>query len=67
MARKMETAPVHTYEGLSVHVTPKPAKTGKGKDRVWIQVRQDQPTKAWRQAEALIYKNGVDILFERSQ
>jgi len=47
-------------EGLEIFVTPLKAKTSKGKDRIWVSVRQKEP-KAWRVSISHSYVNGFDI------
>ena len=61
---KPEGKPVREIEGLKIYVIKKEARTGRGKDRIWISVRQDRPKK-WRVAASLCYVNGVDIRFEK--
>ena len=56
--------PIKIVEGLEIYVTQKKAKTPKGKDRIWVSVRQKRP-KEWRVAASLSYVNAVDIRFER--
>jgi len=56
---------IETVEGLKISVARAPSKTGKGKDRIWVSVRQDEPKK-WRLAASLSYVNAFDVRFERS-
>jgi hypothetical protein len=49
--------------GLTVTVSHHPAKTSKGKERLWIQVRQNNGKK-WKVYESLAYARAVDIAFE---
>jgi hypothetical protein len=56
--------PVHKVQGLEIYVTKQSSKTKRGKDRIWISVRQ--PTgKKWRLAASLCYVNAFDIRFEK--
>lgn len=64
MAKKIPGKPVYTYQGIEIYVNPQPAKTKKGKDRVWIHIRQDD-AKAWQQDEELVYVNSADIRFKK--
>jgi hypothetical protein len=63
MAAKIGGKLVHEYQGLTIYVSPRPAKTARGKDRVWIQIRQSDPKKHWSQDKALVYRNAADICF----
>ena len=56
--------PIKIVDGLEIYVSKKKSKTGRGKDRIWISVRQDKPKK-WRVAASLCYVNAVDIRFEK--
>lgn len=51
--------------GLRVYLRLKKAKTVRGKDRIWINIRQKPGDPKWRQAEVLGYINGADIQFEK--
>ncbi|MGA9060701.1 MAG: hypothetical protein WB341_03445 [Terracidiphilus sp.] len=51
------------YQGLTIYGNLQKAKQS-GKDRLWIQIRQDQ-TKPWRVAASLSYARAVDIQFEK--
>ena len=51
------------YYGLKIFGSLEKAKKF-GKDRVWIQIRQDVP-KEWRIAASLSYVNGADVRFEK--
>lgn len=57
--------PVKIDDGLEIYVTKAPSKTGRGKDRIWISVRQAKP-KRWRLAASLCYVNAFDVRFEKS-
>ena len=53
---------VAEYEGLTVSVLPQPAKRT-GKDRLWVQIRQNGKVKRWRIAASLSYARSADIEF----
>ena len=53
------------YEGLTISVSPHKAK-GIGKDRLWLQIRQNQDVKRWRVSASLSYARSADIQFEKS-
>jgi hypothetical protein len=53
------------YEGLSIYATPKPAKTRRGRNRIWIQIRQHDETKQWNIRESMMYVHGADVQFIR--
>ncbi len=55
--------PTLKIKGLKIWVKHHPAKRN-GKDRIWVQVRQDEP-KEWRMAASLCYVNGFDIRLEK--
>ena len=42
------------YEGLTISVSPQKAKRA-GKDRLWIQIRQNASLKRWRVSASLTY------------
>lgn len=60
---KVSGKPIASVSGLDIYVKSMPAKR-KGKDRIWIQVRQNAP-KSWRIAGSLCYVNAFDIRFEK--
>jgi hypothetical protein len=62
---KVEGQVVGQFQGFSVYATVRKAKTPRGKDRVWFQIRQDEK-KRWRVAESLSYMRAVDVQFERT-
>ena len=62
---KPKGKPIKKIEGLEIYVELKKAKT-KGKDRLWVSVRQDNPKK-WRVASSLCYVNSFDVRFEREE
>ena len=53
---------VGSEHGLTVTVALKPPKTEKGKERLWLQIRQNG-NKKWRVYECLSYARSVDIAF----
>ena len=55
---------IKTVQGLEIYVTQEPAKTERGKDRIWITVNQANPKK-WRVAASLCYAKGFNILFDK--
>jgi hypothetical protein len=57
-------SPIKTVDGLEIYVTEGPSKTGTGKDRIWVSVRQAKPKK-WRVAASLCYVNAFDVRFEK--
>jgi hypothetical protein len=48
--------------GITVTVSHHPAKTAKGKERLWLQIRQNTGKK-WKVYESLAYARSVDIAF----
>ncbi len=61
---KPKGPPITTVDGLEVYVSKEPSKTGRGRDRVWVSVRQETPKK-WRLSASLCYVNAFDIRFEK--
>jgi hypothetical protein len=61
---KPKGVPITTVEGLQIYVRKKPSKTGTGRDRITVSVRQARPKK-WRLAASLCYVNAFDIRFEK--
>ena len=55
---------IWSKQGFNIYLKSKKSKTGKGKDRVWIHIRQTKPKK-YRVAANLSYTQGVDIVFEK--
>lgn len=51
------------YDGLTISVYPQQAKRT-GKDRLWIQIRQNSKIKRWRVSASLSYARSADIQFE---
>ena len=60
---KVSGKPIASVNGLDIYIQSMPAKS-RGKDRLWIQVRQNTP-KDWRIAASLCYVNAFDIRFEK--
>ena len=56
---------ISTVDGLEIYVNKSLSKTGTGKDRIWVSVRQVKPKK-WRVAASLCYVNAFDVRFEKS-
>jgi hypothetical protein len=50
------------YEGLTISVMPHKAKLA-GKNRLWLQIRQNGVVKQWRVAASLSYARSADIQF----
>jgi hypothetical protein len=61
---KPKGPPIKTVKGLRIYVEEQPSKTGTGKDRIWVSVRQSGSNK-WRVAASLSYVNAFDVRFER--
>ncbi len=59
---KVQGQIVAEYEGLTISVLPQKAKRA-GKDRLWIQIRQNGAVKQWRVAASLSYARSADIEF----
>lgn len=59
---KVSGAVVGHAHGITVTVLHEPAKTNKGKDRLWLQIRQNSGKK-WKVYESLAYARSVDIAF----
>jgi hypothetical protein len=55
---------IGTFSGLTIYGNVKKAKTSKGHDRLWIQIRQDDP-KEWRLSTSLSYRRSLDVQFEK--
>ena len=53
------------YEGLTISVSPQKAKKA-GKNRLWLQIRQNGDVKRWRVSASLSYARSADIQFEDS-
>ncbi len=63
MGKKISGELIGEFAGLRIYGLLNKAKK-RGKDRLWIHIRQDDP-KAWRIAASLSYANSIDIRFER--
>jgi len=48
--------------GITVTVNHNPAKTSRGKDRLWLNIRQNKG-KQWKVYQSLSYTHGTDIAF----
>ena len=59
---KVKGQVVAEYEGLTISVLLQKAKRT-GKDRLWVQVRQNSDVKRWRVAASLSYARSADIEF----
>jgi len=57
-------SPIKTVDGLEIYINEQRSKTGTGKDRIWVSVRQ-AGTKKWRVAASLCYVNAFDVRFEK--
>lgn len=55
---------ITTVKGLQIYVKELPSKTGMGRDRITVSVRQAGPKK-WRLAASLCYVNAFDVRFEK--
>ncbi len=55
---------ITTVKGLQIYVKESPSKTGTGRDRIWVSVRQ-AGSKKWRLSASLCYVNAFDIRFEK--
>ena len=54
------------FEGLTITAELHPAKRD-GQNRMWIQIRQNDKAKKWRQSEVLGYRRAIDIEFVEDQ
>lgn len=52
--------------GVKVWIIPKKAKTSRGRDSVWVNIRTDDDDE-WTQAESLAYVHGADIQFRKPE
>ena len=57
--------PIITFDDFKIYVEHQRAKK-KGKDRIWISIRQKEP-KDWRIAASLSYVNSIDVRFEKEK
>jgi hypothetical protein len=53
---------VAEHDGITISVLPQKAKRT-GRDRLWVQIRQNGKTKKWRVASSLSYARSADIEF----
>ena len=60
---KIEAEILAEFQGLTIYGKIQPAKRT-GRDRVWIQIRQNDDVKVYRVAESLSYARCADIQFE---
>ncbi len=65
MGKKISGELIGEFGGLRIYGRISKAKR-KGKDRLWIHIRQDDP-KVWRIAATLSYANSLDIRFEKDE
>lgn len=65
MPSKISGTPIATFNGLKIYAKLQKAKK-KGKDRIWINIRQDDP-KQQRIAPTLSYVNAIDVCFSRAK
>lgn len=61
MASKIRGKPVFVGHGFKIFVGA-PSNPKRGKERIWISIRQDDP-KEWRVYETLSYAKGTDVQF----
>jgi hypothetical protein len=54
-----------TFDGLTISVQTLRAKK-MGRDRLWIQIRQNDRPKRWRVSASLSYARSADIQFEEA-
>jgi hypothetical protein len=64
MPKPKKEAPIKTVEGLQIYIKKRPSKTGIGRDRITVSVRQTG-SKKWRLAASLCYVTAFDIRFEK--
>ncbi len=62
MGSKISGELIGEFNGLRIYGRVSRAKK-RGKDRLWIHIRQDNP-KEWRIGATLSYENSIDIRFE---
>ena len=58
---------VYSFEGIDLYLTEKKSKTGKGKDRVWFTLKQDEGYKKWEQKACLAFGSSVDVQFVKDR
>lgn len=59
---KVTAQPIATFQGFTVYAELQKAKRT-GKDRIWFQIRQDDPKK-YRTAICLNYPHALDVQFQ---
>ncbi len=65
MTNKIKGKEISKSNDLKIYARlQKPKK--KGKERIWISIRQDKPKK-WKIAATLSYVNSIDIRFEKEK
>ena len=62
-SKKIKGEVVAEIDGLTISIDRQPAKTSRGKSRVWVQIRQNGEDKPWRVAASLSYARSADIEF----
>ncbi len=65
MGKKISGELIGEFNGLRIYGRVSKAKR-RGKDRLWIHIRQDDP-KEWRIAATLSYANSLDVRFENEE
>ena len=60
---KIKGERVAEVNGIEITVLREPAKTSRGKNRLWIQIRQQKPPR-YRVYQSLAYAKAVDLYFE---
>lgn len=58
---KLKGPRICSFEGLDIHASLHKAKR-EGKDRIWIQIRQNSPKK-YRVNSSLSYARSIDVQF----
>jgi len=59
---KVMAQPIATFQGFTVYAELQKAKRT-GKDRIWFQIRQDDPKK-YRTSICLNYPHALDVQFQ---
>ncbi len=62
MLSKMTGVQIAKFDTLIINADLQRPKR-KGKNRIWLQIKQDEPKK-WQVVATLSYKHGIDIQFE---
>ena len=55
--------PIASFHGLDIYATSHPSKTGKGKNRLWLEIKQNAPKK-WRTTALLCSPRTCRVEFE---